>query len=139
MKVTLVLADFAQVAEGKLNLIGGGWTVTGPMPVPHGIGLIFEVPWDRGNERITFRLDLVDADGDPVVVDTPEGEQPVIFEGNFETGRPPGLKPGTPLSFPVGINFAPHPLEPGGRYEWRLTVSGESREDWRLPFSVRAA
>jgi hypothetical protein len=29
------------------------------------------------------------------------------------------------------------PLEPGGRYEWRLSVDGEGDEDWRLGFSVR--
>ncbi len=113
--------------------------MTGPGPVPHAIGLIFEVPWDRGNEQITFRLDLVDSDGDAVIVETPEGDQAVVFEGNFEVGRPPGMKPGTPLSFPAAINFAPQPLEPGGRYEWRLTVNNDSHEDWRLPFSVRAA
>jgi hypothetical protein len=28
------------------------------------------------------------------------------------------------------------PLEPG-RYEWRLTIDGDSHEDWTLPFTVR--
>lgn len=135
----MVLADFAQVAEGKLNLIGGGWTITGPQPVPYGIGLIFDVPWDQANEQINFRLDLVDQDGQPVEIETPMGEQPLFIEGGFEVGRPPGLKRGTPLATPVGINLGPQPLPPGGRYEWRLTVNGESAEDWRLPFSVRPA
>jgi hypothetical protein len=26
VKVTMLLADYAQVAEGKLNIVGGGWT-----------------------------------------------------------------------------------------------------------------
>ena len=47
-----------------------------------------------------------------------------------------GLKPGTPLDFPVAVNSTPLPLEPG-RYEWRLTIDGGSREDWTLPFTVR--
>lgn len=29
MKVTMLLADAATVAEGKLYILGGGWSVTG--------------------------------------------------------------------------------------------------------------
>jgi hypothetical protein len=137
MKVTMVLADYAQAAEGKLNVIGAGWTLIGPQPSTFAIGLIFDVPWDRANEQLDFRLELVDQDGQPISIETPEGTQPVVIAGGFEVGRPPGVKRGTPLTFPVAINLAPHPLPPGGRYEWRLTVGGESHEDWRLPFSTR--
>jgi hypothetical protein len=38
---------------------------------------------------------------------------------------------------PLAINIGPLPLPPGGRYEWRLTIDGETSEDWRLPFSTR--
>jgi len=63
--------------------------------------------------------------------------QVVFFDDvPFEVGRPAGLKPGTPLDFPVAVNSGPLPLEPG-RYEWRLTIDGEADDDWRLPFSVR--
>lgn len=134
-----MLADYAQAAEGKLNVIGAGWTVTGPAPAPCAIGLIFDVPWDRANERIEFQLELIDQDGHPVIVETPDGPAPLMLGGGFEVGRPAGTKPGTPLAFPMGINLGPPPLEPGGRYEWRLTVDGESQDDWRLAFSVRAA
>jgi hypothetical protein len=86
-----------------------------------------------------MRLELVDADGQPVLVDTDEeGEQPIVFFDDlpFEVGRPPGLKPGTYLDFPVAVNSAPLPLEPG-LYEWRLTIDDEADPDWRLPFTVR--
>jgi hypothetical protein len=36
----------------------------------------------------------------------------------------------------VAVNSTPLPLE-AGRYEWRLTIDGASREDWTLPFTVR--
>ena len=55
----------------------------------------------------------------------------------FEVGRPAGIKPGTPLELPLAVNSGPLPLEPGGRYEWRLSIDGEGDEDWRLAFSVR--
>ena len=71
-------------------------------------------------------------------MDTDDGSEPVVFFDDvpFEVGRPAGLKPGTPLDFPVAVNSGPLPLEPG-RYEWRLTIDGEADDDWRLPFSVR--
>jgi hypothetical protein len=138
VKATLLLADYAVVSDGKLTIVGGGWSQTGPEPAPFGIGLLIQVPWDQSNTRHTFQVELLDADGEPVELETDEDdEQPVAFGGDFEVGRPPGLKPGTPLDFPVAMNSTPLPLEPG-RYEWRLTIDGESRQDWTLAFTVRA-
>ncbi len=87
----------------------------------------------------SFTVELLDADGAEVVLETSEDDQQqMAFGGEFEVGRPPGLKPGTPLDFPVAMNSTPLPLE-AGRYEWRLTIDGKTREDWRLPFTVRGA
>ena len=135
MKSTLILADYAVVSDGKLTIVGGGWSQTGPEPGSFGIGLLIQVPWDQANSLHKFSVELLDADGGAVVFD--ESEEPVAFGGDFEVGRPPGLKPGTPLDFPVAVNATPLPLEPG-RYEWRLTIDDESRADWTLPFTVRS-
>lgn len=136
----MLLADYAQAAEGKLNIIGGGWNITGPAPVPSAIAILIEVPWDRTNERHEFTLELVDSDGDPVMgLGASGSEEPLRIGGQFEVGRPPGIKRGTPISFPLAINLAPQPLPPDGRYEWRLSINGESDEDWRLAFSTRPA
>lgn len=134
----MILADYAVVSDGKLTIVGGGWSQTGPEPSAFGIGLLIQVPWDQANTRHAFSVELVDSDGAEVVLQTEEeDEQPVAFGGEFEVGRPPGLKPGTPLDFPVAVNSTPLPLDPG-RYEWRLTIDGESREFWTAPFTVRA-
>jgi hypothetical protein len=138
MKVTMLLADYAAAYDGKLVVVGGGWSVTGPTPTPFGIALKIEVPWDQANTKHKLRLELVDADGQPVLVPTEAGsEQPLAMEGEFETGRPPGLKPGTPLDVVLALNLPPQPIPPGGRYEWRLTIDGETDEDWRLSFTTR--
>ena len=80
VKVTMLLADFAQVADGKLTVVGGGWSLTGPELVPFGIALLIQVPWDRAEPRHVMRLELLDADGEPILVETDEdGEQPVVF------------------------------------------------------------
>ncbi len=133
----MILADYAVVSDGKLTIVGGGWSQTGPEPSAFGIGLLIQVPWDQANTRHNFTVELLDADGAEVVLETEEDEQSVAFGGEFEVGRPPGLKPGTPLDFPVAVNSTPLPLEPG-RYEWRLTIDDRSQEFWTLPFTVRA-
>ena len=39
MKVTILLADAAQAAEGKLYVLGGGWSITGPDPSPMALAI----------------------------------------------------------------------------------------------------
>lgn len=135
----MLLADFAQVSDGKLTVVGGGWSLTGPEATPFGIAMLVRVPWDQANRVHTLRLVLLDADGQPVLAETEEGESPVVFfdDLQFEVGRPAGIKPGTPLDFPLAINSGPLALAPG-RYEWRLTIDGEGDDAWRLPFTVRS-
>ena len=135
-RATMLLADSAQAVENKLYILGGGWDVTGPAPVPCAIAMLIQVSWDLTNRRHHWRLELVDSDGQPVQV-SPAGGETVAVEGEFEVGRPVGVAPGSWLAVPLAINFAPIPLTPGNRYEWRLTVADQSDEDWRLPFAVR--
>jgi hypothetical protein len=133
----MLLADSAQVSEGKLYILGGGWTLTGPDPVPQAVAIYLEVSWDLTNIKHTWSLELLDSDANPVVVPGPVEEQPVRLGGEFEVGRPPGLKPGTPLGVALAINIGPLPLAPDTRYEWRLTINDQTEEDWRLTFSTR--
>jgi hypothetical protein len=137
----MLLADSAQVADGKLNILGGGWTITGPDPTPSAIGLLIKVPWDQANRRHTFELGLLDADGNAVLVQSdPDGEGQLIkIDGEFEVGRPAGLLSGTPIDAALALNLPPLPLPPGGRYVWELKINGRTEEDWHLPFSTRPA
>ncbi len=138
MKVTMLLADAAQAVDGKLYVLGGGWSICGPDPVPMALAIKLEIPWDQSNVRHTWRLTLVDSDGAPFMAPGPDGEeQPLAIEAQFEVGRPPGVRPGTPMDLPLAINFGPLPLEPGTRYEWRMEIDGEPQEDARLAFSTR--
>jgi len=108
--------------------------------VPTAIAIKLEVPWDRTNMPHSLVLELLDEDGNPVLVPGPDEEQvPLQVTGDFEAGRPPGVKPGTPIDSALAVNFGPLPLEPGRRYQWRLSINGESDEDWTLGFSTRPA
>jgi hypothetical protein len=105
VKVTMLLADSAQVSEGKLFILGAGWSVTGPAPAPSAVALLIDVPWDETNVSHHWRLDLVDSDGNPLIIPTPEGEQPLVIEGQFEVGRPPGIARGSSIGMPLAINL----------------------------------
>jgi hypothetical protein len=137
VKATMLLAVYAVVSDGKLTIVGGGWSQTGPEPASFGIGLLIQVPWDQANTRHVFSVELLDSDGTPIgFEDDEESDQVVAFGGEFEVGRPPGLKPGTPLDFAVAVFSTPLLVVRGG-YEWLLSIDGGSREDWTLPFTVR--
>ncbi|HXY86697.1 MAG TPA: hypothetical protein VEH52_14585 [Gaiellaceae bacterium] len=134
MRVTFLLADFARVADGKLDVIGGGWSIMNAEgPFGFFVAALFQVPWDQTNVKHTFRFDLLDADGQ--AVETDDGEATLHAEGELEAGRPAGLKPGTPVDAPLVVPFGPLMLE-SGRYEVRLTVNGETREDWFAAFTL---
>ncbi len=137
MKVVMLLADAAQAVGGKLYILGGGWSVTGPGPLPSALALKIEVPWDQANQRHNLQLALVDGDGQPVQVPTPVGERPLELTAQFEVGRPPGIVPGTPLDVAMAITLEPLPLRPGRRYVWRCTIDGNTHEDWQAAFTTR--
>jgi hypothetical protein len=137
MKVNLLLADHADAVGGKLYINGGGWNVTGPQALPFAIAMLIEVPWDQTNTKHRVLLELLDADGNEVEVASDENSEPVKIASLLEVGRPPGVKPGTPLAVPFAVNFAAIPLEPGAQYVWRLSIDGHSEEDWNLTFSTR--
>jgi hypothetical protein len=130
MKAVMLLADAAQVADGKLNLLGGGWSVTSP-GVPSALALKIEVAWNEANEKHVLALRLVDSDGNEVVA---------LPTYTFEVGRPPGLPPGTAIDHPLAVQVGPLAmLRPGERYTWEMTIDGEASDDWRCAFYVRPA
>jgi hypothetical protein len=137
MRTTLLLADYARVSESKLDVIGGGWSIMN-MRGPFGffVAALFQIPWDQTNTKHSFRFDLLDADGQGVPA--AGGEDTVHVEGEFEAGRPAGLTAGTPVDLPLVVPFGPLVIDPG-RYEIRLTINGETKENWFVAFSVRQA
>lgn len=128
----MMMADGAQVADGKLFILGGGVAILPPQPQPISLALLLQVPWDRGEETFEWVCELLDEDGVPVLV----GEMPVLVNGQFHAGRPPTWPEGAPLAVPIAINFSALPLEPGRRYSWRLAVDGHSEPEWQAAFSV---
>jgi hypothetical protein len=133
----MLLCDAAQVADGKLFVLGGGWSITGPEPAPSAIAVKVEIPWSSAETDHHWELFLEDADGRPVTVDTENGDQPIEIRGDFQVGRPIGVPEGSPIDLPLAFNLGPLPLSPGERYTWRFILDGETEEGWSLAFSTR--
>src|SRR5688572_7793593 len=100
VEVKLILCDSA-VADpsGKVHMLGAGWSITGVPAAPHAIALLAKVPWDRTNQKLSLNLELVDADGRPVLLNDPNGKPvPVGHQAELEVGRPAGIAPGSMLN-----------------------------------------
>jgi len=133
----MLLCDAAQVAEGKLYILGGGWSITGPEPMPSAIAIKIDVGWHETEKMHHWELFLIDTDGEPVMFDTPEGRQPVEIRGDFQVGRPEGIPAGSSVDFALAVNIGPLPLPTATRFIWRLSIDGVSEEDWSLAFTTR--
>jgi hypothetical protein len=124
----LILADAAQVAEGKLYLLGGGWDrmAVNVLPAVQSIGVAIGVvvPWNETNTSHTLRLTIEDEDGATIL-------QPVDVQ--LEIGRPAGLTPGSDQRVTVAFN-AHIPLAKLGGYV--VTAALENGAQKRLRFGV---
>jgi hypothetical protein len=126
LEVQLLLCDAAQADPGgKVHMLGAGWSVTGSPTAPQAVVALIKVPWDRTNQELPLRLQLLDADGHPVLLPT-DTDQPetVDLRSGLEVGRPPGLLAGSTVDASFVMNVPPLPL-PAGRYEWRLQCGEE--------------
>lgn len=132
MEATVLLCDFAEAINGKLYVMGGGWSnLNAPgRPVNVSLAIVVSVPWDRTNHRHRLTIELIDGEGQPVDM---QGA-PVAVESRFEVGRPPGVKPGTSLNAPITWAFNGLVLEEG-LYEFKVSV-GEDLVVSR-PFTVQ--
>ncbi len=138
MRATMILADHAQVADGKLFISGGGWALCGPGPAPCSVAVLFHVPWQETEQKINFTLRLDDEDGRAVQQPGAQGMVPVQVNGHFEAHRGPSMTPGTEVNVPMSFNIVLQ-LDPGQRFTWVLEVDGYTDDSWRLAFATREA
>ncbi|MEO8293153.1 MAG: hypothetical protein ABI635_08435 [Actinomycetota bacterium] len=124
LEATMLLCDWAEALQGKLYVMGGGWTqltLNNPTVTGMTLAITIAVPWDRTNMKLPLLIELVTEDGAPVVKE--DGEA-VLVEGQIEAGRPPGSKPGASFVSPLAIRVGGFTLEPGA-YSWRLKIGDE--------------
>jgi hypothetical protein len=139
VKAVLLLADAAEVTNGKVSSLGAGWSVTATPTPPMALVAVIDVPWDQTNQKHQLVIELRDADGQAVSFSPgPDGPPALHVEAEFETGRPPGVPAGTPLRHQLAIGLAGGmPLTAGEKYEVHMTIDGEAMDSWLATFLVR--
>jgi hypothetical protein len=124
----LILADAAQVADGKLYLLGGGWDRLAVQGLPAmqmaGIAVGVLVPWAETNTPRSLTLTVEDEDGSTVV-------PPLTVR--VEVGRPPGLPAGAEQRVMVALNAQLALPRLGG---YVITAALEGGAQRRLRFGV---
>jgi uncharacterized protein DUF6941 len=126
-----LLADAAQVADGKTYILGGGVTILwrGQYPAPLGVVLVAQLTYHRSEADTShaIRIQVIDADGNPVL---PEAT------GDLQVGGPAaGIPNNVPLGVPVLIPFPLLPvLQRPGAYSVEILLDG--RHVKSLPFAV---
>jgi len=112
------LADSAQTSDGKLHMLGGGWSrvVTQKLPTVHPMAIAagVGVPWLETNIKHHFVLEIRNEDTNEVLVKA---------EGAFETGRPSGMAVGSRqralIAMTMGLQFSR-----AGQHVAELCVNG---------------
>jgi hypothetical protein len=116
-----LLADAAQVAEGKLFVLGGGWErLTVPqLPVTRAIEIATRVivAWTETNRPLAFELQLVTEDGEAML--NPPAAPSVTV------GRPVHLREGSDQAIPLVLKVNGVSLQEAGRYVFTLSYEGE--------------
>ena len=116
----LILGDYAQAVNGKLTVVGGGWTIYNPAQypslVPFGLGIGILVPWTETNRKHHFTF----------VIRGTERQELARGDGDFEVGRQPGIPAGMTQRVTLGIAGQMQIQNPGN-YEITVTCSTEQK------------
>ena len=116
-----LLADAAQVADGKLYVLGGGWErLTVPqLPLSRALEVAVRVivPWTETNRPLRFEVQLETEDGEPLLDPAPKPE--------ITVGRPVHLREGSEQAVPFVLKIGGVQLKQPGRYVLTLRYDEE--------------
>jgi hypothetical protein len=123
LRTTMLLCDYAEAINGKLYVMGGGWSLCTPGPRNLFVAVKILVPWDSTNEKHEFVLMLQDESGNIIQLGEPSRE--VKHEGVFEVGRPPNIRKGSDIDFVIALGFIGLPLDENKYFRLQLEIDGE--------------
>jgi hypothetical protein len=126
-----LLADAAQVSEGKTYILGGGVSILyrADFPAPIGVVLVMQISYHRSEAETDheLRIQFMDADGNPVI---PE------IRGNIHFGAAlPSAPRNVPLVAPLMVGFPAFPvIQRAGEYAVEILLDGRHLKS--LPLAV---
>jgi hypothetical protein len=126
---TAMLADGAQVAQGKLYILGGQWdrVIVSQFPAQHpsmAVVLVIKVDYSEAPKTCVLTVELM-LDGEPMGIKT---------MGQMSIGHAAGLQRGAPQFAPTAIQFNNVQFEKPGRYEW--VISADTDVLGHIPLEV---
>jgi hypothetical protein len=127
----VILADAVEALNGKLYLMGGGWSTISTPDLSRPLGLAIacgvEVPWSETDDDHGVSLRIDDTDGNTIV--------PALTI-QFKTGRPATLERGAVTHVPFAIR-AEIQFPAAGEYVVIARVDDRSEGERRLSFFVK--
>ncbi len=125
-----MLADAAQVQNGKLYVLGGGFDTisVSSVPVVHrnlSLAMVAEVGPDERQRDLDLSIKLLDEDGNEIGVEA---------KGKLRVGAPPNLPPGSPSIVPIVSPF--HNITFPEAKGYAFVVSLNDAELARIKFRV---
>ena len=112
----LLVADRAEVVNGKLYLMGGSWDRIQPQQFPHrmmlGIALGVRIPFAYTDDQHTVAIELLHGD-----------TRMIGFEAKLATGRPPGMA-GMDMLVPMAFNI-PIAIPGEGQVALKAVIDGQ--------------
>ncbi len=117
----MFVADHAEAVNGKLYAMGGCWNVifAPSFPALHAhlsLAASIAVPWTATNDRHTIEVTLEDSDGKNLL--------PQKMGGEFEVGRPPGMRPGDDSMVVLVFNVNNLQFDRTGWYSFVMSIDG---------------
>ena len=113
----LLVADRAEVVNGKLYLMGGSWDRVQPQQFPHrmmlGIAAGVRIPFAYTDDQHTVAIELLHND-----------TRMIGFEAKLATGRPPGMA-GMDMLVPMAFNI-PIAIPGEGQVTLKAVIDGQS-------------
>jgi hypothetical protein len=124
----LLVADRAEVVNGKLYLMGGAWDRISPTTFPHrmimGIAIGVRIPFAYTDDQHTVAVELLQAE-----------QRLVGFEAKLTTGRPPGMA-GMDMLVPMAFNI-PLAIPAEGQVVLRAAVDGRAPRRHEMRVTLR--
>src|SRR6266567_3736087 len=116
----VILADNAEVAAGRLSLMGGGWDTVHPqtLPTQHFLALAvaIKVPWDEVLQQRELRVDIVHH--------PPGGPANPLGTGLLSPTRTPLMREGEDQRAQIAVKISLN-LDRVGTHEISVTLDGE--------------
>ena len=117
----MIISDYADIVNGKLYLMGGGWDTfyakEAPSQVRLSIAVGVLVGWEETNLPLIVNLFVEDDDG----------KQMAKIEGKMQVGRPAALPPGSRQLSQMAANITMN-LPAFGGYRVRVVAEGSKQE-----------